>query len=54
MGILEMRRHFAAYGSGELPEGQLRNLIRNALSHEPQLGQEFIALVGLERVLQRR
>lgn len=44
MGVSEMRRHFAAYGSGELPEGQLRNMIRRALSAEPKLGEEFIAL----------
>src|ERR1700749_4738003 len=44
MGISEMRQHFAAFGSGELQEGQLRTMIRTALSREPQLGQDFIAL----------
>ncbi|HTV77321.1 MAG TPA: serine/threonine-protein kinase [Steroidobacteraceae bacterium] len=44
MGVSELQRQFAAYGSGELEESQLRSMIRNALSREPQLGQEFIAL----------
>ncbi len=44
MGVAEMRRHFTAYGSGQLPEVQLRNLIRSAVSREPQLSSEFIAL----------
>ena len=44
MGIAEMRRNFAAYGSGQLPEMKLRKMIRSELSREPKLGQEFIAL----------
>jgi Protein kinase domain len=44
MGVSEMRRHFTAYGSGELQEVQLRTIIRSELSREPQLGQELIAL----------
>ncbi len=44
MGVAEMQRHFTAYGSGELPEIQLRNLIRSALSREPQLSPDLIAL----------
>jgi Protein kinase domain len=49
MGISEMRRHFTAYGSGELEEVQLRTIIRAAVSREPQLGQECIALTEAYR-----
>ncbi len=44
MGISELRRHFTAYRSGELGEFQLRSLIRNALTREPQRSPELIAL----------
>ena len=44
MDIAELQRHFAAYGSGELPEVALRNSIRTALNEDPYLSSAFIAL----------
>jgi serine/threonine protein kinase len=44
MGISEMQRQFKAYGSGQLPELELRRAIRGALSEEPRLSQAVIDL----------
>jgi len=49
MGISEMQRKFSAYGSGELPEFELRTFIRSALSKEPQLTLAFVALTDAYR-----
>jgi Protein kinase domain len=44
MSIAEMQRHFTAYGSGQLPEFELRSRIRSALAQEPQLSPACMAL----------
>ena len=49
MGISEMQRKFNAYGSGELPEIELRNFIRSALTQEPQLSSALVALTDAYR-----
>jgi serine/threonine protein kinase len=49
MDISEVQRHFTAYGSGELPEGELRNSIREALSEDPYLSPAFVALADAYR-----
>jgi serine/threonine protein kinase len=49
MGISEMQRQFSAYGSGQLPEFELRSFIRRALAQEPELSQAFIALTDAYR-----
>jgi hypothetical protein len=49
MGISEMQRHFTAYGSGQLPEFELRSFIRSALAQEPQLSPAFMALTDAYR-----
>jgi serine/threonine protein kinase len=49
MDISEVQRHFTAYGSGELPEGVLRNSIREALSEDPYLSPAFVALADAYR-----
>jgi serine/threonine protein kinase len=49
MGISEMQRHFSAYGSGQLPEFELRTFIRDALTEDPQLSPAFIALTDAYR-----
>jgi serine/threonine protein kinase len=49
MGISEVQRRFTAYGSGELPEGELRNSIREALSEDPELSPAFVALADAYR-----
>jgi hypothetical protein len=49
MGITEMQRHFTAYGSGQLPEFELRSFIRSALAQEPQLSPAFMALTDAYR-----
>ncbi|HEY6925542.1 MAG TPA: serine/threonine-protein kinase [Steroidobacteraceae bacterium] len=49
MGIAEMHQHFNAYGSGQLPEFELRTFIRGALRQEPQLSSAFIALTDAYR-----
>ncbi len=49
MGISEMQRKFSAYGSGELPEFELRTFIRSALSKEPQLSMDFVELTEAYR-----
>jgi serine/threonine protein kinase len=49
MGISEMQRHFSAYGSGQLPEFELRSFIRSALTEDPQLSPAFIALTDAYR-----
>jgi serine/threonine protein kinase len=49
MGIPEMQRQFTAYGSGQLPEFELRRAIRSALSEEPRLSQPLIDLVDAYR-----
>ena len=49
MSIAEMQRHFTAYGSGELPEFELRSLIRSALAQEPQLSPACMALADAYR-----
>src|ERR1700760_3536143 len=49
MDISEVRRHFTAYGSGELPEGELRNSIREALMEDPDLSPTFVALADAYR-----
>ncbi len=49
MGISEIQRQFNAYGSGQLPELELRRFIRGALSSEPQLSAAFAALTDAYR-----
>src|SRR5215467_15755705 len=49
MGIAEVQRHFTAYESGEIPEFELRNCLRNALAQEPELSSAFIALIEAHR-----
>ncbi|MDB6159667.1 MAG: serine/threonine protein kinase [Gammaproteobacteria bacterium] len=49
MGIAEMQRHFTAYGSGQLPEFELRSFIRSALAQEPQLSPALMALTDAYR-----
>jgi serine/threonine protein kinase len=49
MGLAEMQRHLTAYGSGHLPEYELRSLIRSALAQEPQLSPAFMALTDAYR-----
>ena len=49
MGISEMQLKFNAYGSGELPEIELRNFIRSALTQEPQLSSALVALTDAYR-----
>ena len=49
MGIAEVQRHLTAYESGEIPEFELRNCIRSALTQEPQLSSAFIALIEAYR-----
>jgi serine/threonine protein kinase len=49
MGISEMQRHFSAYGSGQLPEFELRRFICDALTQDPQLSPAFIALTDAYR-----
>jgi serine/threonine protein kinase len=49
MDISEVQRHFTAYGSGELAEGELRNSIREALSEDPELSPAFVALADAYR-----
>src|SRR3569833_4189229 len=49
MGIPEMQRQFKAYGSGQLPEFELRRAIRAALSEEPRLSQALIDLIDAYR-----
>ena len=44
MDITEVRHRFAAYGSGELTQSQLRDIIRSALTREPSLSTAYIAL----------
>ncbi|HEV7441460.1 MAG TPA: serine/threonine-protein kinase, partial [Steroidobacteraceae bacterium] len=49
MSIAEMQRHFTAYGSGQLPEFELRSRIRSALTQEPQLSPACMALMDAYR-----
>jgi serine/threonine protein kinase len=49
MGIAEVQQHFTAYESGEIPEFELRNCLRNALAQEPALSSAFIALIEAHR-----
>ena len=49
MSIAEMQRHFTAYGSGQLPEFELRSRIRSALAQEPQLSPACMALMDAYR-----
>jgi serine/threonine protein kinase len=49
MGIAEMQRHFNAYGSGQLPEFELRRFICDALTADPKLSPAFIALTDAYR-----
>src|SRR5882762_4203229 len=49
MGISEMQHKLNAYGSGELPEFELRTFIRGALRNEPQLSSAFVALTDAYR-----
>jgi serine/threonine protein kinase len=44
MSISEAQKQFNAYGSGQLPEFELRSFIRSSLRREPQLSSAFIAL----------
>jgi serine/threonine protein kinase len=44
MDITEVRHRFAAYGSGELTQSELRDIIRTALTREPLLSTAYIAL----------
>src|SRR6185312_4240882 len=44
MGIAEARQQFSAYGSGQLPERELRGFIRLAVQHEPQLSYAIIEM----------
>jgi serine/threonine protein kinase len=49
MGIAEVQRHFNAYGSGQLPEFELRQFICDALAEDPKLSTAFIALTDAYR-----
>ena len=49
MGIAEVQRHFTAYESGEIPEFELRNCLRNAIAEEPELCSAFVALIEAHR-----
>src|ERR1700688_3677115 len=49
MGIAEVQRHFNAYGSGQLPEFELRRFICDALAEDPKLSPAFIALTDAYR-----
>ncbi|MDB6087540.1 MAG: protein kinase, partial [Gammaproteobacteria bacterium] len=49
MDITEVRHRFAAYGSGELTQSELRNIIRTALTREPLLSTAYIALTEAYR-----
>ena len=49
MGIAEVQRHFTAYESGEIPELQLRDCLRNAIAQEPELSSAFFALIEAHR-----
>jgi len=44
MGISEAQQHFSAFGSGQLPEFELRSFIRKSLQQEPELSSAFVAL----------
>jgi serine/threonine protein kinase len=44
MSISEAQKHFNAYGSGQLPEFELRSFIRSSLRRKPELSSAFIAL----------
>jgi predicted Ser/Thr protein kinase len=44
MGIAEARQQFSAYGSGHLPEFELRGFIRRAVQLEPQLSYAIIEM----------
>src|SRR5215472_476427 len=49
MGIAEVQRHFTAYESGQIPELDLRNCLRNAIAREPELSSAFLALIEAHR-----
>jgi serine/threonine protein kinase len=49
MGIAEVQRHFNSYGSGQLPEFELRRFICDALAEDPKLSPAFIALADAYR-----
>src|SRR3981081_2020624 len=49
MGIAEVQRPFNAYGSGQLPEFELRRFICDALAEDPKLSPAFIALTDAYR-----
>jgi serine/threonine protein kinase len=49
MGIAEAREHFSAYGSGQLPEFELRGFIRRAVQLEPQLSYAIIEMTDAYR-----
>src|SRR5579863_6570759 len=49
MDISEVQKHFTAYGSGQLPEYELRNCIRSALCEDPELSPAFLALAEAYR-----
>ena len=49
MSIAEVQRHFTAYESGEIPEFELRNCLRNAIAQEPELCSAFVALIEAHR-----
>src|SRR5215471_8882882 len=49
MGIAEVQRHFTAYESGEIPELELRDCLRNAIAQEPELSSAFFALIEAHR-----
>jgi serine/threonine protein kinase len=49
MGIAEVQRQFNAYGSGQLPEFELRRFICDALAEDPKLSSAFIALTDAYR-----
>src|SRR6202000_2488899 len=49
MDMLEVRRCFTAYGSGEIAESELRGRIRRALSVNPRLSTAYIALAEAYR-----
>jgi hypothetical protein len=49
MGIAEARQQFSAYGSGQLPELELRGFIRRAVQLEPQLSYAIIEMTDAYR-----
>jgi serine/threonine protein kinase len=49
MGIAEARQQFSAYGSGQLPEFELRGFIRRAVQQEPQLSYAIIEMTDAYR-----